>query len=155
MEVTTVQLSYENMQFLTREAISVARKHHIDSCLQVCFSLCFHLLCIGLCHKFSCLHRQAFAFAHENDQTPGRLQLHNTLLHGHDESIEAAAVRYSCGLLVQALFVLGDIALVTYDLPEAQRILSIVALAAADGQVCIGVHYNACSSWICLVIVHV
>lgn len=36
---------------------------------------------------------------------------------------------------LQALFVLGDMALVTYNLPEAQRILSIVALAAADGQV--------------------
>lgn len=38
-------------------------------------------------------------------------------------------------IYVQALFVLGDMALVTYDLPEAQRILSIVALTAADGQV--------------------
>ena len=39
MEVTTVQISYENMQALTREAIAVARQHHVDSCLQVCASL--------------------------------------------------------------------------------------------------------------------
>lgn len=44
---------------------------------------------------------------------------------------------HACLLFMQALFVLGDMALVTYDLPEAQRILSIVALTAADGQVCL------------------
>jgi hypothetical protein len=68
MEVTPVAISYEYMQQLTREAVSIARGRHVDSSLQ-------------------------------------------------------------------ALFVLGDMALVTYNLPEAQRILSIVALAAADGQV--------------------
>jgi hypothetical protein len=35
MEVTTVKISYENMQVLTREAVAVARQHHVDSCLQV------------------------------------------------------------------------------------------------------------------------
>lgn len=46
MEVTTVQISYENMQVLTREAVGVARQHHVDSCLQVCYSLvaCMHPL---------------------------------------------------------------------------------------------------------------
>jgi hypothetical protein len=51
-----------------------------------------------------------------------------------------AAVQVSHGKHIdsslQASFVLGDISLVMYDLAEASRIFSIVALAAADGQVC-------------------
>lgn len=43
---------------------------------------------------------------------------------------------------LQALFVLGDIALVTYNLAEARRIFSLTGLAAADGAV---QHYNLMS----------
>lgn len=53
-------------------------------------------------------------------------------------------------LYVQALFVLGDMALVTYDLPEAQRILSIVALTAADGQVRTCMHNSTHMHAVCV-----
>lgn len=43
---------------------------------------------------------------------------------------------------LQALFVLGDISLVTYNLAEARRIFALTGLAAADGAV---QHYNLMS----------
>lgn len=130
MEVTTVQITYENMQFLTREAVAVARQHHVDSCLQARTSL----FSVRWDHRPCTLH-----ICGMTRHVVAGLSMMPAVKHLQMKLLPQVAcfVRFcvsSC-FVVQALFVLGDMALVTYDLPEAQRILSIVALTAADGQV--------------------
>lgn len=125
MEVTTVDISYENMQSLTKEAITVARQCHVDSCLQVHPSAAVSTwgLVAMLSYDSSCLYVNSF----------GLNSIYHTFWRdqGHGQRVYS---EFSV-VFMQALFVLGDMALVTYDLPEAQRILNIVALTAADGQV--------------------